>query len=113
MKIEQMKEYLQIDCLCQQQLTFVLNRINLQIEKFVYQPFIQHILSNLQHSIEYRFLHQQLHKIPSALYPLVDFYFTDCSSSSSRKRSNSYSSLVQTSQQSSFYCANNGWTYDN
>ena len=54
-----MKEYLQIDCLCQEQLTHVLDRINLQIEKYIYQPFIQHVVSNIQHSIEYRFLHQQ------------------------------------------------------
>lgn len=109
-----MKEYLQIDCLCQEQLTHVLDCINLQIEKYIYQPFIQHVVSNIQHSIEYRFLHQQIHQIPSISYPLVDFYFTNCSSvSSSQKQSISYSSLIQTSQQSSFYCANNGWTYDN
>lgn len=97
-----MKQRIQIESLCQEQLARVIQRINEKIQQEIVQPLVDSIMTNLANTIRYRFIQT------NGSYPLVERYFTNCTKVMSRRRMNSY-----TFQQDSCYAANNGWTFDN
>lgn len=109
--IELLKERIQIESLCQQQIERLVQRVNQLINQEIVHPTLSSILTNLRNTIQYRFIQQKRGASPSLSYSLVDSYFTRFSENIRGGRVDSYSSLIQSS--SSYYCANNGWTFDN